>query len=314
MSQETAIEWTDLSWNPVHGCSKVSPGCAHCYAETLSLRYRQTIAPWTPANAAQNVILKPHKLREPLSGGKVWRGLGDAARAAGKDDGMLVFVNSTSDLFHEEVPVEYVWQVLDVMREAERHTFQVLTKRPERMRQIVNAWYALRSPLGDEPPVPNVWLGVSIENRRFVGRADVLREAHAAVRFVSAEPLLGPLFRNSGLCRECGESPVEPCMVGECDLGGWGDDFDGLELDLRGIDWLIVGGESGPGHRRLDLEWVRDLRDACCAAGTALFVKQLGGVRPGTRLEYLPEDLRIREFPALVKYGSAVSATPTSLF
>lgn len=246
MSQETSIEWCDVTWNPVHGCSKVSPGCAHCYAATLSLRYKHTKLPWTPANAAENVLLKPHKLREPLSNGKDWRGLGAAAAAAGKTDGKLVFVNSTSDLFHERVPATFIVEVFNIMREASRHTFQILTKRPERMANMLRGW-----PLRKH--WPNVWLGTSIENRRFVDRADWLRLAPAAVRFISAEPL--------------------------------------------GIDWLIAGGESGQHHRRLDLEWVRQLRDECSAADTAFFVKQLGGARPGTKLEDLPEDLRIREMP-----------------
>jgi protein gp37 len=279
VSQTTSIEWTDVSWNPVHGCSKVSPGCAHCYAETLSRRYKQTPAPWTPANAPENVILKPHKLNEPLK----WK----APR--------MVFVNSMSDLFHELVPDEYIARVFAVMAAAPQHTFQVLTKRPERMRE----WFAWEGPginrcgtvrnrfdwhyaADRDPmarlfpwPLPNVWLGVSIENRRFVHRADVLRDTPAAVRFISAEPLLGSLVSFAA--------------------------YDGPPINLTGIDWLIAGGESGQHHRRrLDIEWVRQLRDECAASGTAFFVKQIGGARPGTKLEDLPEDLRIREFPNAV--------------
>lgn len=321
MAQTTAIEWTDLSWNPTHGCSKVSPGCAHCYAETLSLRYRQTLKPWTPANAAENVILKPHKLREPLSGAKAWRGLGAAAAAAGKTEGKLVFVNSTSDLFHEQVPDEFIGRVFAVMACAPQHTFQILTKRPERMAALLDppsepsARYdeisaGFMDGFGSRSfsvtwPLPNVWLGVSIENRRFVGRADLLRQTPAAVRFISAEPLLGPL-------------------VGQ---GTWvGNGHGTMALDLTAIDWLIVGGESGAEHRPMDVQWARDLRDAArCAvcepggctcvwersdgsdsrpARTAFFMKQLGGARPGTKLEDLPEDLRIREMP------SATDAAP----
>ena len=282
MSQQTAIEWTDLSWNPVHGCSVVSPGCAHCYAATLSLRYGQTKKPWTPGNAAENVILKPHKLREPLSGAKTWQGLGAAAAAAGKTEGKLVFVNSMSDLFHEAVPSTFIIDVFNVMREASQHTFQILTKRPERMANMLRSW-----PLREH--WPNVWLGTSIENRRFVHRADWLRIVDPAVRFISAEPLLGPLLPKIAGSEE---EPIAwwpdgrdtPCVP-----------YDGL--DLFGIDWLIVGGESGSKARPMDMEWVRDLRDACEALDVAFFVKQLGGARPGTRLEDLPEDLRIREFP-----------------
>ena len=274
MSQITSIEWTDVSWNPVHGCSKVSPGCAHCYAETLSRRYGQTPAPWTPANAERNVILKPHKLREPLS----WR------------TPRMVFVNSMSDLFHELVPFDYIDRVFTVMAEADRHTFQVLTKRPDRMlAYFEHAADYMGLTLADLRPWPNVWLGVSIENRRFVHRADVLRDTPAAVRFISAEPLLGPLLNDGG------ETGLEEFPV----YTGWSDGYEGPDLDLWGIDWLIVGGESGPGHRPLDLEWVRRLRDEADSEGTAFFVKQLGGARPGTKLEDLPKDLRIREFPAV---------------
>lgn len=302
MAQTTAIEWTDVSWNPVHGCSRVSTGCKNCYAETLSLRYGQTTAPWTARNAAQNVMLKPHKLREPLSTAGPWK------------NPCRVFVNSMSDLFHEQIPDEYIGDVFDVMREAERHTFQVLTKRPERMRDFVRAYYDYDE--SDPPgtriaPWSNVWLGVSIENRKWVGRADVLREVPAAVRFISAEPLLGPLVYDA--------SDWRPDPTPDARFPLWEDGHDGRQLDLTGIDWLIVGGESGSGHRPMDVQWARDLRDAClcsfCGGAsvgpgghcpecdgrgyrTAFFIKQLGGHRPGTALDDLPEDLRIREFPA----------------
>lgn len=219
----TGIEWTDETWNPVTGCSKVSPGCANCYAETLALTRLTGKAgypglPWTPANAAQNVVLRPERLRKPLS----WR------------EPRMVFVNSMSDLFHELVPWEYIDQVFDVMEQAERHTFQVLTKRPERMKALAR-------------PVPaNVWLGTSIENDRWTVRADHLRETPRATRFLSCEPLLGPL----------------------------------PSLDLTGLDWVIVGGESGEGHRPIDPDWVRDIRDRCIAAGVSFFFKQWGGHTP----------------------------------
>lgn len=272
MAQATKIEWTDVSWNPVHGCSKVSTGCKNCYAETLSLRYGQTSAPWTMRNAGQNVMLKPHKLREPLSQAKPW------------DRPCRVFVNSMSDLFHEEVPFEYVEDIFDVMARAQQHIFQVLTKRPERMRE-----YMLVGPGRlPRPPLPNVWLGVSIENRKWVGRADVLRQTPAAVRFISAEPLLeGLVGPDDGL----------PAMA-RSSHPFWRDNMPApAQLDLTAIDWLIVGGESGSGHRPFDLQWARDLRDACADTGTAYFLKQVGGSRPGTKLEDLPADLRIREMP-----------------
>lgn len=287
MGDSSAIQWTDATWNPVTGCSKVSPGCANCYAETLTRRFSKTWGvpdlPWTPENAEENVIPHPERLKIPLK----WQ------------RPRMVFVNSMSDLFHELVPDEFIARVFGVMGIAERHTFQVLTKRPERMAALLgdHAFRAKvmlqvgRLPHQDYPawPLPNVWLGTSIENRKFVGRADVLRETLAAVRFISAEPLLGPLFKDY-------EQLLDPC--GETHLR-WSDGSDVAELDLEGIDWLIVGGESGPGHRPMSVRWARDLRDACLAqrtAGrmappgwaapppvrgmTALFFKQWGGVTP----------------------------------
>ncbi len=290
MAQETGIAWTDVTWNPTLGCSKVSTGCRSCYAETIALRFGMTPKPWTALNAAENVLLKPHKLREPLSKAGPWK------------NPCRVFVNSMSDLFHEQIPNEYIAAVFAVMAAADQHTFQILTKRPERMRDWFawyeiqcrdhesvyadekldaahrHAWEIMGAPLdpmngliGIPWPLANVWLGVSIENRKWVSRADVLRQTPAAVRFISAEPLLGSLDESAA----------------------------GPGLRLAGIDWLIVGGESGSGHRPFDAEWARDLRDACAASGTAYFLKQLGGSRPGTALEDLPEDLRIREFPAV---------------
>jgi protein gp37 len=216
----SAIEWTEATWNPVTGCSKVSPGCAHCYAETLSKRFHWTTKPWTPAHARENVTLHPERLDQPLR----WR------------KPKVIFVNSMSDLFHEEVPVSFIGEVFDVMAEAEQHVFQILTKRHIRLAEIARelSWPG------------NVWMGVSIENRRWLERADCLRRVPAAVRFISAEPLLGPL--------------------------------DGL--DLAGINWLIAGGESGPRFRATREEWVTELRDRCREAGVAFFFKQWGGRTP----------------------------------
>jgi protein gp37 len=230
VSGKSAIQWTDATWNPVTGCSKVSPGCAHCYAETLSLRFGWSRGPWTPENASENVVLHPERLDQPLR----WR----LPRR--------VFVNSMSDLFHELVPDEYIGQVFARMAMADWHQYQTLTKRPERMRAVVNGLYGHASV---QESLPNVWLGVSIENDRWVARADLLRETPAAVRFISAEPLLGPL----------------------------------PSLDLTGIDWLIVGGESGAGARPVDAAWVRELRDRALNAGVAFFFKQWGGRTPKTR-------------------------------
>jgi protein gp37 len=227
MSDKSAIEWTDATWNPVTGCSKVSPGCAHCYAERLSLRFGHSAKPWTPKNAADNVILHEARLLVPAS----WR------------SPRRIFVNSMSDLFHELVPDDFIGRVFETMKRADHHIYQVLTKRPERMRD----WFAGdvgRAWAGD--PLPHVWLGTSIENNRWVGRADALRDTPAAIRFISAEPLLAPLD----------------------------------ELDLTAIDWLIVGGESGSSHRPMKEEWVLQLRDKARDADTAFFFKQWGGRTP----------------------------------
>jgi protein gp37 len=218
MGQASSIEWTEYSWNPATGCSKVSPGCAHCYAETFAERWRGI--PGHHYEQGFDLRLWPGRLEQPLS----WR------------RPRRVFVNSMSDLFHEDIPEEFIARVFEVMGRAHWHTFQVLTKRQDRLAELAPrlAWHR------------NVWMGVTIENRRFVKRADVLRDVPAAVRFISAEPLLGPLER----------------------------------LDLAGIDWLIAGGESGHRRRRLELDWVRALREQCETSGTAFFFKQVGGRTP----------------------------------
>ncbi len=215
MADNSRIEWTEATWNPVTGCSKVSPGCAHCYAETFAERWRGI--PGHPYEQGFDLRLWPSRLDVPLR----WK------------RPRVVFVNSMSDLFHEEIPDDYIAQVFDVMRRADWHVFQILTKREDRLRDL--------APMLEWPG--NVWMGVTIENRRFVHRADALREVPAAVRFISAEPLLGSLER----------------------------------LNLDGIDWLISGGESGPRHRDVKVEWLRDLRDRCVEANVAYFFKQWGG-------------------------------------
>jgi len=229
VADRSAIEWTEATWNPVTGCSKVSPGCAHCYAEAISLRFRHSSKPWTPENASENVRLHDERLDQPLR----WR------------RPRLVFVNSMSDLFHEQVPASFIDRVWRVMTQASQHTFQVLTKRPEQARDWAREYVRMHGSLGH-----NVWLGVSIENSRYTSRADVLREIPAAVRFISAEPLLGSLFVTGGNRRS---------------------------LDIDGIDWLIAGGESGPHARPVDIRWVRELRDECRRANVAFFFKQWGG-------------------------------------
>lgn len=218
MSDQSAIEWTEATWNPVTGCDKVSPGCAHCYAETFAERWRGI--PGHHYEQGFDLRLWPERIEQPLR----WR------------RPRRIFVNSMSDLFHERIPDDFIAEVFAVMCRADWHVFQVLTKREDRLVELAP----------DLPWPPNVWMGVTIENRRFVERADSLREVPAAVRFISAEPLLGPLEG----------------------------------LDLTDIDWLIAGGESGPGHRRLDLDWVRDLREQCRDTDTAFFFKQVGGRTP----------------------------------
>jgi protein gp37 len=217
MPDGTRIEWTEATWNPVTGCDKVSPGCAHCYAETFAERWRGIDG--HPYEQGFDLRLWPERLGIPLR----WR------------RPRTIFVNSMSDLFHESIPASFVQEVFDVMRRAEWHVFQVLTKRHDRLLELAS----------DLPWPPNVWLGVSIENRRFVHRADYLRATPAHIKFISAEPLLGPLEG----------------------------------LDLQGIDWLIAGGESGPRHRRVRVEWLRELRDRCREEEIAFFFKQWGGPR-----------------------------------
>lgn len=221
MADNSAIEWTEATWNPVTGCDRISPGCAHCYARTFAERWRGV--PGHPYEQGFDLRLWPERLDQPLR----WK------------RPRQIFVNSMSDLFHEDIPLDFVSDVFETMVQADWHVFQILTKRPERLLE-----------LSDELPwPPNVWMGVSIENRRFVHRADLLRDVPAAIRFISAEPLLGPL----------------------------------KGLDLTDIDWLIAGGESGPGHRPIREEWVLELRDHCREEDVAFFFKQWGGARPKSR-------------------------------
>ena len=221
MSQKSEIEWTDATWNPVRGCTKITPGCAHCYAETFAERFRSV--PGHPYEQGFDLRLVPEKLPEPLR----WR------------TPKMVFVNSMSDLFHKDVPDDYVLAVVRVMQLANWHTYQVLTKRSERLRDL------LRTRLASAAEAPHTWWGVSVENRRHgLPRIDHLRAAPARVRFLSIEPLLE-------------------------DLG---------PLDLSGIHWVIAGGESGHGARAMKEEWILSLRDHCRSNDVAFFFKQWGGV------------------------------------
>jgi protein gp37 len=219
MAQLSSIEWTDATWNPVTGCTKVSPGCKHCYAERMAKRLEAMGQPryrhgFTTA-LQEDLLDLPLRWRQPRR----------------------IFVNSMSDLFHEDVPLSYVQQVFSVMESAHWHVFQILTKRAERLAEL--------SPLLAWPA--NVWMGVSVESAAHTWRVQHLRKVPAAIRFLSIEPLLGPIPR----------------------------------LPLQGIHWVIAGGESGPGARPMHAEWVRSIRDRCIASGVPFFFKQWGGARKG---------------------------------
>ncbi|MCK9519648.1 MAG: phage Gp37/Gp68 family protein [Dehalococcoidia bacterium] len=213
MSDGSTIEWTEATWNPVTGCTKVSPGCAHCYAETFAERFRGVKG--HPYEMGFDLTLRPERLELPLTWKRPRR----------------IFVNSMSDLFHPDVPDDFVQSVFRTMERATWHEFQVLTKRPERAAALA----------GRLPWPSNIWLGTSVENQRWVHRVDALRRVPAAVRFLSCEPLLGS-----------------------------------LQLDLQGISWVIVGGESGGGARPMRPEWARSIQGQCADAGVAFFFKQWG--------------------------------------
>lgn len=269
----TAIEWTDRTWNPVTGCDRISPGCDNCYAMTMAKRLKamgqpryqkdgdpRTSGPGFGVTMHPDAIYAPTRWRKPS----------------------MVFVNSMSDLFHKDVPDGFIGSVWNTMALAPQHTFQILTKRPQRMVSLLRKWE-------DEPiavpmpgkamwrrddmvwcgpvrdwPLPNVWLGVSVENDRYTYRVHDLRDTPAAVRFVSCEPLLSPL----------------------------------PSLDLAGIDWVIIGAESGHGARLMDDDWVREIIAKASDVGCSVFVKQLsGGTHAVKDLAGFPVDLRLREYP-----------------
>ncbi|MGH9432964.1 MAG: DUF5131 family protein [Terriglobia bacterium] len=245
MAVESSIEWTDATWNPVRGCTKISPGCKHCYAETFAERFRGVKG--HPYEQGFELRLVPEKLAEPLR----WR------------TPKMIFVNSMSDLFHDAVPEDYIAAVARVMVTARWHTYQVLTKRSERLRKLLN------STLDFAGSQSHIWWGVSVEDRRYgLPRIDDLRQANANVRFLSVEPLLEHLG----------------------------------ELNMDAIHWVIVGGESGPGARPLKREWVVSVRDQCRRARIPFFFKQWGGVRKslsGRKLDGRTYD----EFPPRVPHA-----------
>ena len=226
MSDNSGIEWTDATWNPTTGCTKVSPGCDNCYAERLYNRFHGK-------GAFDTVTLHPERLEIPFH----WR------------RPRRVFVDSMSDLFHVDVPREFIGSVFSTMQQATNHTYQILTKRAERMERVVGAMHSHPPTAADRGgwylpghPLENVWLGVSVESMEYYARIRHLQRTPAAVRFLSCEPLLGPL-RN---------------------------------LPLDGIHWVIAGGESGPGARPMHPDWVREIRDQCVSAGVPFFFKQWG--------------------------------------
>ena len=222
MADGSAIEWTDATWNPVTGCTKITSGCDNCYAERFSERFRGV--PGHPFEMGFDLTLRRARLSQPLA----WK------------RPRMIFVNSMSDLFHKDVPREFVDSVFDTMEAAGWHVFQVLTKRSSLMRDY------LRNRYGSGRAPGHIWLGVSVENAASRARIEHLRQAPASVRFVSAEPLIGPIG----------------------------------DVDLDGIHWMIAGGESGAGARPMHIDWARQIRDICAAQGVAFFFKQWGGIRP----------------------------------
>ena len=222
MAQGTQIEWTDATWNPVTGCSKITAGCDNCYAERFSERFRNV--PGHPFESGFDLTLRPQRLEQPLS----WK------------QPRRVFVNSMSDLFQKEVPLAFIDKVFDTMERADWHTFQVLTKRSPLLVRYLKRRY------GDGCAPAHIWLGVSVEDAQNTVRLKHLRAAQATTKFVSFEPLLGPVGK----------------------------------VDLTGFDWVIVGGESGPRARPMEEAWAVEIRDLCQKAKVAFFFKQWGGVRP----------------------------------
>ena len=332
MTGKSEIQWTDATWNPTSGCDRVSPGCDHCYAMTLAKRLKamgspryQTDGDPRTSGPGFGVAIHPEALDWPLR----------------KTKPLRIFVNSMSDLFHESVPDNFIGSVFDVMARTPQHTYQILTKRHARMRSLLTRWqqqaadrphagasFRRYGMMWSEPrvwPLPNVWLGVSVEDQKWADiRIPALLRTPAAVRFLSCEPLLGPIdlgirdphrdhdsddvhgFPHPRICLTCsgedGEPPEveyfrrDPAVTGPC-----------------GIDWVIVGGESGPGARPMEIEWARALVQQCRDAGVTPFVKQLGAIRGrelgidshGGDWDGWPADLRVREFPDTVQAAAS---------
>lgn len=249
MADHSTIEWTDATWNPVTGCTKISPGCDNCYAERFSERFRGVVG--HPFESGFDLTLRPERVDQPLS----WK------------RPRMIFVNSMSDLFHKDVPTSLIDRVFDTMEQANWHVFQVLTKRSSLMRRYVNARYR------DTLSPSHIWLGVSVEDGTRISRIKHLQQTNAAVRFLSVEPMLGPIGR----------------------------------VNLKGIHWVIAGGESGPKARPLEEGWVCDLRNQCRSSRVAFFFKQWGGRTPkagGRKLQ----GREWNEFPKIESNASSLLA------
>ena len=244
MAGSSTIEWTDATWNPVTGCTKITAGCENCYAERFAERFRGV--PGHPFETGFDLTLRPERLDQPLR----WQ------------RSRMIFVNSMSDLFHKEVPRSFIDQVFEAMETAHWHVFQVLTKRSSLMRDYLQGRYA------ESQPPAHIWCGVSVEEGAAKIRVQHLRQAPAAVRFLSIEPLIGAIGA----------------------------------VDLDGIDWVIAGGESGPGARPVHLEWLREIRDQCLRQGVAFFFKQWGGLRPKSGGREL-DGREWSEFPKVAAVG-----------
>lgn len=240
MADNSSIEWTDATWNPVTGCTKITAGCDNCYAARFSERFRGVAG--HPFENGFDLTLRPERIEQPLK----WR------------RSRMIFVNSMSDLFHKGVPDAFVDQVFESMERADWHVFQVLTKRSSRMQQYLNRRYDAA------PPPTHIWCGVSVEDARGAARIAHLRKASSAVRFLSVEPLIGPVGR----------------------------------IDLSGIHWVIAGGESGPSARVMHIDWAREIRDECRRQNVPFFFKQWGGIRPKAGGRSL-DGMEWSQFPAV---------------
>jgi len=253
MADNSSIEWTDATWNPVTGCTKISAGCDNCYAARFSERFRGV--PGHPFERGFDLTLRSERLLQPIE----WK------------RPRMIFVNSVSDLFHKEIPKAYICKVFDTMEKADWHIYQVLTKRSSLLRKFINERYQTRK------APEHIWFGVSIENDKVVSRVTHLQNANVSVRFLSIEPLIGPVGK----------------------------------LNLRSIDWVILGGESGPGARPMDPEWAIDIRNQCVKSKAAFFFKQWGGRTPkagGRLLEGREWNQFPREAPVSMEYESEIGA------